>query len=212
MSRNIPAAAEVFSAHEIARAAGVSVRAVRELVDSGQIDTLDGTFIGARHALKAVRLLKGSPGTAPRELFASRPQGERSPGAGITGSLALHASLLAGLVLMTTFGLSVAKEETPPRLEPTRLVFLATPGPGGGGGGGGLKQPKPPAKAEMKSKTALKSPVPPPKPVSQRKPDPNRVVPPPRPVLRPVAKPVDPPHPPPRPAVTPQVVEPVVTA
>lgn len=188
------------------------MRQVRELVESGQVAALDGGFISAAQAVKSLRLLR-SGGTAParRELFAPPRSGERSPGAGIAGATLLHAGLLAGLVVMTSFGLE-ATEEPPQRLTPTRMVFLATPGPGGGGGGGGLKQPKPPAKAEMKMRTAMKSPVPPPKSLTTKKPDPQRVVPPPPPVVQPVAKPVEAPPPPPRPAVTPQVIAPVVTA
>ena len=212
MSRSLSASAEVFTVREVALAAGVPLRAVRELLDSGGAGTLDGTFFAAAQAVDCVRSLRGvsvQPGR--KELFASRRAGERSPGAGIVGSSALHGALLAGLVLMTTWGMT-AEEKTPPRLEPTRLVFLATPGPGGGGGGGGLKQPKPPAKAEMKSRTSLRSPVPPPKPPTPRRPDPERVTPPPPPVVQATPKPVDPPPPPPRPEVTPQVVAPVVTA
>ena len=206
-------AAEVFTAHEIARASGVSVRAVRELLESGQISTLPAGYVSAKQAVKCVALLRGERlVSGRRELFATPRNGERSPGAGIAGSTLLHSSLLAGLIVMTSFGLTATEEQEPKMLTPTRMVFLATPGPGGGGGGGGLKQPKPPAKAEMKLKTAIKSPVPPPKPLTTKKPDPNRVVPPPPPVVQPVAKPVDPPPPPVRPAVTPQVVAPVVTA
>jgi hypothetical protein len=195
--KKIPsAAAEVFTAHEIARASGVSVRAVRELLDSGQVPLLPGGYVAAKQAVKCVRVLRGET-VAPerRELFAPPKYGERSPGAGIAGSTLLHASLLAGLIVMTSFGLTATEEQTPKLLTPTRMVFLATPGPGGGGGGGGLKQPKPPAKAEMKLKTAMKSPVPPPKPLTTKKPDPERVVPPPPPVVQPVAKPVEPPPP-----------------
>src|SRR5687768_15009468 len=212
MSRTASAPVEVFTVREIALAAGVPLRVVRDLVGSGRVATLDGTFIATADALDCLKQLRGDatqPGNT--ELFSTRFSGERSPGAGILGSTFLHGALLAGLVLMTTWGVT-AIEEQPQKLEPTRLVFLATPGPGGGGGGGGLKQPKPPARAEMKSRTKLRSPVPPPKPITRRKPDPERVTPPPPPVVQATPKPVDPPPPPPRPEVTPQVVAPVVTA
>ena len=45
------------------------------------------------------------------------------------------------------------------RVDLVRLVFVATPGPGGGGGGGGLRQPDPPARAELKGRSKLASPV-----------------------------------------------------
>ena len=212
MSRSVSLTTEVFTLREVARAAGVDVREVSALVESGQASAVDGQFMGQGEALRSLRLLKGnSVELGRRELFAARQEGERSPGAGILGTASLHAALLAGILLMTAFGVTSAQEE-PQRLTPTRLVFLATPGPGGGGGGGGLKMPKPPARAEMKSRTTLRSPVPPPKPPTPRKPDPERVTPPPPPVAQPAPKPVDPPPPPPRPEVTPQVVAPVVTA
>jgi TonB family protein len=124
----------------------------------------------------------------------------------------VHAGLFAGLLLFAAFSASAPPDDVPPRIDPTRLVFLATPGPGGGGGGGGLKQRQPVAKAQMKTASAFRSPIPPPKRLATRKPDPQRVTPPPPPVVQAVAKPVDPPPPSPRPAVTPQVVAPVVTA
>lgn len=133
-------------------------------------------------------------------------------GAGVAGASLLHAGLFAGLLLLAGFGTNTAREDPPQRIDPTRLVFLATPGPGGGGGGGGLKQPKPPARAQMKTASALRSPVPPPKRLTTKPPDPQRVTPPPPPVVHAVTKPVEPPPPAPRPAVTPQVVAPVVTA
>ena len=212
MSTSLSAPVEIFTVGEVARAAGVPPRAVRDLVASGRVATVDGTFIAPSEAINCLQQLRGeAPQPGNSELFSAHFSGERSPGAGILGSTLLHGALLAGLVLMTTWGVT-AIEELPQRLEPTRLVFLATPGPGGGGGGGGLKQPKPPARAEMKSRTKLRSPVPPPKPPTPRKPDPERVTPPPPPVVQATPKPVDPPPPPPRPEVTPQVVAPVVTA
>ena len=213
MSRSVSLTAEVFTLGEIARAAGVPLREVRDLVGSGGHAGMDGQFVAAPLASRLVRQLRDGTVQPPRnDLFAPPRAAERSPGAGIVGSGALHGGILAGLVLMTTLGLSSAQEEIPQRLEPTRLVFLVKPGPGGGGGGGGLKMPKPPARAEMKSKTALRSPIPPPKALTPRKPDPERVVPPPPPPVQAAPKPIDPPPPPPRPDVTPQVVAPVVTA
>ncbi|MBA3296547.1 MAG: energy transducer TonB, partial [Acidobacteria bacterium] len=143
--------------------------------------------------------------------FTPPPSGEHAPGRGLLAAGAVHAAILAGLLLITTLGLTSPTGELPQRLSPTRLVFLATAGPGGGGGGGGLRQPAPPAKAEMKSKSALRSPVPPPRLETSRKPDPEpRRVTPPLPIPQPA--PIDPPAPAQRPAVTPQVIAPVVMA
>ena len=214
MSTHLSATAEVFAAHEIASAAGVSVRDVQAMIASAGVHTLDGTYLTPRESVRLVRRLRGGA-AAPvggRELFAPPSPAVHSAPRGIAGAGLVHAALFGGLLLFAAIGASAPDDTVPQKIEPTRLVFLATPGPGGGGGGGGLKQPKPVAKAQMKTASALRSPIPPPKRLEARKPDPQRVTPPPPPVVQPVPKPVEPPPPPPTPAITPQVVAPVVTA
>ncbi|CAN5763660.1 hypothetical protein BH18ACI5_BH18ACI5_09970 [soil metagenome] len=205
--------AEIFTVQEVALAAGVTVRAVRHLIDTGQVTPLAGGYLRAGQALKSVRVLRGEGLSDRPAIFAPPAGGEHNPGGGLLASGAVHGAMLAALVILSTLGLNSAVQDVPQRLLPTRLVFLATPGPGGGGGGGGLKVPKPPARAELASKSTVRSPIPPQKPLTPRKPDPEpeRVIPPP-PVPQPAPRPVDPPPPAPRPAVTPQVVAPVVTA
>lgn len=213
MSTRNTAVAEVFSAQEIARAAGVSPREARELLAAGRIRTLDGGFIPQAEAVRAVQLLRGAITVGPGELFAPRTPAARSAGRGAMGSTALHAGLLAALVIATSLGL---ESEVLDRRQstPVRLVFLNTKGPGGGGGGGGLRQPLPPPRAQLKGPSALKSPVPPPRRLTARKPDPKverPLTPPVRPA--PVPKPVEPPPPPPpSPEPLPQVVAPVVAS
>ena len=204
------AAAEVFSVPEVARAAGVHPAAVRSLVAAGHVRATQG-FLSATQSLRCIRLLRsGETGAGKPDLFAPPVAGERSPGAALAASSALHAAMLGIVVLITTFGMATKADEPEPS-QPSRLVFLAIPGPGGGGGGGGLKLQKPAAAAEMKGTAKLKSPVPPPKPLTTRKPIAQaRPVPPPMP--RPVYRTVEAPPPPAPPAVTPQVVAPVVNA
>ena len=70
------ASSEVFTAAEIARAAGVSVRAVRELIRGGSIDAMPGGFVASDEAASAVKLLSGSSATESsvrRQLFAPPP-------------------------------------------------------------------------------------------------------------------------------------------
>lgn len=203
---------DVFSAAEVARAAGVSAREIRTLLAEGRIASVDGRFIAAREAVRAVRRLRGVATAAQdRELFRPHVPATRVPGGALAASGALHAAMFGVVVMLTTMGLSSAPREVPGPLTPMRLVFLATPGPGGGGGGGGLKQPAPPPKAELKGTSALRSPVRPPRPVAPKRPDPEpvRTSPPPPVRPRPVERPVDPP---PAPAPAPQVVAPVATA
>ena len=211
MSTAPSALTEVFAVQEVARAAGVTVRAVRHAIDAGQITALPSGYLSAAQAVKCVRLVRGERMERRPDLFAPPEGGEHNPGGGLLAAGAVHVAMLAALVLISMFGLTSAAEELPQRLNPTRLVFLATPGPGGGGGGGGLRTPKPAARAELATKAAVRSPVPPPKPLATRKPDPEpkRLLTPP-PVPQPAPRPVDPPPPPARPAVTPQVVAPVV--
>jgi TonB family protein len=213
MSTTITATAEVFSAQEIARAAGVSVRDARQLLEGGRIRTVDGCFVAEAEAVRAVRLLRDEGSLGPRELFAPPPAGARSPARGLLGSGALHAAMLAALVIASTLGLKseVLEQST---AKPARLVFLATKGPGGGGGGGGLRQPAPPPRAELKGRSAMRSPVPPPRPITSRKPEPKverPLTPPVRPA--PVPRPVEPPPPvAAKPEPMPQVVAPIVPA
>ncbi|HEY0873087.1 MAG TPA: energy transducer TonB [Vicinamibacterales bacterium] len=194
-------AAEVFSVREIARAAGVPTSVARRVIGSAR------EYLGPADAVRFVRMLRGAPGRpAEREIFAPPLPAHRSPAPALAASGGLHVAAL-GLALLV-FGLSSAAD-LPQRLEPARLVFLATAGPGGGGGGGGLKQPAPPPKAQLKSASRLKSPVPPPRVLTSRKPEPEVKRTPP-PAVTPKPAPVDPPAPP-KPVVTPQVVAPVVT-
>ena len=213
MSTTIRAIAEVFSAQEIARAAGVSVRDVRQLLAAGRIRSVDGGFVAEAEAVRAVRLLRSPLSVSPRELFEPPPAGARSPARGLMGSGAVHAALLAALVIVTTLGVKSEVLEQPPPKE-ARLVFLAIKGPGGGGGGGGLRQPAPPPKAQLKGPSTLRSPVPPPRPITSRKPEPKverPLTPPVRPA--PLPRPVEPPPPvAAKPAPMPQVVAPVVAS
>jgi protein TonB len=209
MSSVITAIPDVFTAREIARAAGARTSQAAALIAAGTIGTVDGHFIAAGDAVRAVRILRGTtPLEEAAELFRPTPVGQRSPGRALAASGALHATVLGCLVFLTTLGAAAPAEY---RVEtPVRLVFLATPGPGGGGGGGGLRQPAPPPKAQMKGPSIARSPVPPPRPITARPPDPEpKRIPP--PVPQPVARPVEPP-PVPAPAPLPQVVAPVATA
>lgn len=209
MSSAITAAPEVFTAREVARAAGVRTRQARALVTAGTIATVDGRFMAAADAVRAVRILRGTIASAEAGALFRRSAAGKSPaGRALAASGALHAAVLGCLVFLTTLGVATAPEQ---RTEtPVRLVFLAVPGPGGGGGGGGLRQPVPPPKAEMKGASIERSPVPPPRRVTTRPdPQPRKIPPPVRP--RAVERPVEPPVAP-LAAPAAQVVAPVATA
>jgi periplasmic protein TonB len=170
-----PEPPDVYSAHEVARAAGVRRRDVQDLVAAGLIQPVGTRFFREADAVFAVRSLTGYPVAGDRTLF--RPLGglRREPALPIALAGMLHAAILAGLVL-TTLGMTKPSGVTPVDRTAMHLVFLVAPGPGGGGGGGGHLEPAPPPPAARKGVEALRSPIP------VRRPPP-RVVPP--PIVRP---------------------------
>lgn len=195
---------EVYSAHEIARAAGVDASAVERLMADGSITTLDGEFVAFDEACRAGRLLRaghafsraqsifsGSPGV----LFARHLAAPRSPGLPVAASAVIHGVMLGGLLLVavTQVGPSEARTLELQRVEdPMRLVFLALPGPGGGGGGGGLRMPTPAPRARREGPSPISSPIPERRPVVPEPPPPEPEPPPPVPAewLPPVEAPV----------------------
>ena len=198
---------EVFSAREIARAAGVGEAEVRALIEAGAIRTIPTggrrPLVAHAEAVRAGRLLAAGllAGAVPdaagaSTLFRNEPGAAHAARAPFAISGAAHACLVGALVLATTFGLgSTAQTTTAPAraAEPLQLVYLALPGPGGGGGGGGLRRPAPPPRAERKGHRAISSPLP------DRTPKPQ-----------PAVKPAEPDPPPQEPL--PEVVAAVATA
>jgi TonB family protein len=183
---------DVYSADEIARAAGVRRREVRALTAAGVIRRIDGTrFFTHAESVRAVRML--SAGTrGDRPLF-SPPAGlRRRPGMPAVLSGALHGVMLAVVALVTSLSVARTQAQRADNHDDLHMVFLIAPGPGGGGGGGGHKEVAPPPPAARKGADALRSPVTlkrAPKPVIAR----PRPVPPPRIDPPPVVKPAEPP-------------------
>jgi protein TonB len=198
MLRSVPA--DVYTARDIAQAAGVPETRVLQLLARGEIRSIAAqlpiaadpdlaSFVAHDEAVRAVRALKqgsavgvaGALGLG-RELFAQGVRAERSTTMPMIVSTSLHALAVASILFVASLGFAVADERTEPLKdpEPMRLVFLATPGPGGGGGGGGLKMKTPPPKAMRKGVEKINSPLP------------ARKLPPPP---EPIAKPPDPPKP-----------------
>jgi TonB family protein len=203
---------EVYSARDVAAAAGVSDTRVESLIAHGEIRTLAaelppglpmsadlGAFISHQEAVRAVRALvrgrspvipdaHGGPG---RELFADQRHAGRPTAVPLAVSTGLHG-LVAVAFIVASLGFAAADERTEPLKdpEPMRLVFLAMPGPGGGGGGGGLRMKAPPPKAAREGTRRISSPLPartlPPPVVAQPKP----VEPPPKPLEAKVMTPV----------------------
>jgi periplasmic protein TonB len=151
---------EVFSPAEVARAAGVDRAAVLRLVRSGDAQTIDGTYLTAREAVRLVRSLQQASAGARGTLFGARSADVTRPGLPLILSGSLHALFVFALVAMTSIGFAKPAAFQPRDSQVTRLVFLATPGPGGGGGGGGARRPDPPPPALRKGASTLRSPLP----------------------------------------------------
>lgn len=191
---------DVYTADDIAQAAGVSETRVLQLIARGEIRSVAAQLAGAadpelysyvahHEAVRAVRALKqgvavGAAAALPlgRELFAPDVRAQRSTAMPMIVSTSLHGVAIATILFIASLGFAVADERTDPvrEPEPMRMVFLAQPGPGGGGGGGGMKMKTPPPRAERKGLEKISSPLP------------ARKLPPP---LQPQPKPPDPPKP-----------------
>jgi protein TonB len=190
---------DVYTARDIAQAAGVSEARVLQLVARGEIRSIAaqlpiasdpglGTFVAHHEAVRAVRALKqgstvgvaGALGLG-RELFAQGVGNQRATTMPLLLSTTLHGLAVAAILFVASLGFAVADERTEPlKEEPIRMVFLVSPGPGGGGGGGGMRMRTPPPKAERRGVERVSSPLP------------ARKLPPP---LRPQPKPPEPPKP-----------------
>ena len=213
MLGNLPP--DVYTARDIAEAAGVSESRVLELLARGEIRSVAAQlpiggqadvsdFVAHEEAVRAVRALKA--GTAVglagelglgRELFAQRVRAQRSNTVPLVVSTSLHGLAIATILFVASLGLAVADERTEPlKDEPIRMVFLVARGPGGGGGGGGLMMKTPPPKAMRKGPERISSPLP------------ARKLPPP---MRPEPKPPEPPPPPLEAKSLPPVMAPIAT-
>src|SRR6478735_5992872 len=94
-----PELPDVYSAAEIARAAGVGVREVGDLVTTGAIQPVvpGGRFFTPDAAVFAVRSLGGQLADADRPLFRPLHGVRREPGLPLALSGTLHAAFAAGL-------------------------------------------------------------------------------------------------------------------
>jgi TonB family protein len=183
---------EVYSPGEIARATGLTRERVLAALGGrdGFVPHADAVQLARRLIAERQTPLSGGDLARSASLHA----------APLALSSTLHAALVAGLVLVTTLGMSPAAHVDASPDDPAeamRLVFVATPGPGGGGGGGGLRQKRPPPKAERQGRQTISSPMP-----ARQEP-------------KPIEPAIAPPEPKPAPIASeplPVVVAPIVTA
>ena len=205
---------EVYTAREIALAAGVSDSQVRTLLERGDIRSVAAFLPGAAdpkwdvfvphaEAIRAVRALKAGDILDSRDsagvgrLLSPAPPRLHATTVPFLVSTSLHGLVVAILLVIGSLGLTSAEEKTDlieEEVKPVRMVYLALPGPGGGGGGGGMRMKAPPPKAERKGPQRISSPIP------------ARRLPPP---IRPEPKPVEPPPAPLEAKTIPPVMAPV---
>jgi protein TonB len=205
---------EVYTPREIADAAGVPELVVRNLITRGEIRSVLATspvadarwadLVPHADAVRAVRALRTNRETlAPaavvvgERLLSMATPAPRQATMPLIVSTSLHVLVGAALLVIASLDLTRADERTAAidvRPEPTRLVFLARPGPGGGGGGGGLRMKTPPPKAQREGPRKVSSPIP-----ARRTPPP----------LEPPKRPVEPPPAPLEAKVLPPVMAPV---
>jgi TonB family protein len=160
------ASSDVYSAREIALAAGVPEDEVRAALAgleggdgyAGHADAVRiGRALAARDGISQAR----APSSLLTTLSAKAARG-RANGVPLILSSTLHAGVIAVTMFITPFGLTphAATNTVVDRADPMRLVFLVTPGPGGGGGGGGLQQKASPPKALREGHRTMSSPLP----------------------------------------------------
>lgn len=150
---------EVYSASEIALAAGVDPSRVRQWADAHGLTPLSGGYYRTSHAVRLVRHLISTVEVepAPHELFGRRFGERRSRALPLVLTTAAHVALVGALVLMATAARASRRSDLAPVT--TRLVFLAAPGAGGGGGGGGHRELVRASAAERKGRSRLPSPI-----------------------------------------------------
>lgn len=153
------AESDVFSAREIARAAGVPLADVHLLLLSTAGPQPRAHFFSFADAAQLVRTLRHEPAVplVRPHLFAARPRATHRVGGPLAATSGIHAVLFTLVLLIPGSGAQSTTPEEP--RDGARLVFLAVPGPGGGGGGGGLREPARPSKARLKGRAAVASPV-----------------------------------------------------
>jgi TonB family protein len=166
----IDRASDVYSAREIALAAGLDEDRVAAAIGDGR------RFVPFAEAVRLGQDLSGRDVESSRKdaplfsLVLGHDVPRSAAGIPIAVSSTLHVGAIAAVIFATTFGLAPARAAATDAAvnEPMRLVFVATPGPGGGGGGGGLRQRQAPPKAQREGRSAMSSPLPrrdPPKPI-----------------------------------------------
>jgi TonB family protein len=174
-----PPETQVYTASEIAAAAGLPVADVRAaLGDDVEFASHAEAVALAAHLRAAARRRAVAIVDARPEPFATivRTTGNARRGplalSGAAHVLAISAAVLAGSFQVAPHAHAIVSPET---RGAAPLVFLNLPGPGGGGGGGGRREAAPAPKARRTGTKRVSSPIPdaarqPPVPVAAQPP------------------------------------------
>src|SRR5688572_5219273 len=103
---------DVYTADDIAQAAGVPVARIDALVDAGMLKPVAGafSFFTQSEAVAAVRTLKADAGRSAALLFDKPEFAHTSAKMPIAAAGAFHAGIAASLILISTIGLPQAAE------------------------------------------------------------------------------------------------------
>jgi hypothetical protein len=159
--RHVP---EVYTARELATAAGVPLERVESVMATGELPVIEGRYVSheaavawgrkVRRARLAERLgssaavpLASEPASAGaghnRDLFDWHASDPREPVGPAAVSAGVHLLIGTVAILLTTAGVGTSGPPADMRIsDPMRLVYLVEPGPGGGGRSGGLRRPR----------------------------------------------------------------------
>jgi TonB family protein len=155
---------DVFTADEIARAAGVPREAIQRLVATNVLKPVAGSaFFDMRAAVHAARRARRDAAATPPTPSPAAANMREEKGISALASSLLHGAALALLIWTTSSAVDMG--DTTPH---ERLVFLGGPGPGGGGGGGGRAPRVPVKRIERPQPTASQSVAPEPEPLPSR--------------------------------------------
>ena len=161
-----PALPEVFTADEVARAAGVPRAVVLQRMGAVAGRSAGTRFLTAAEALHLTRTLRPKTTAVhqPANLFALATRADRTAAAAdqrrvpTMVSLGVHAAVVA-MLLWVSAG-APGRAETAVPMDDAQMVFVVAPGPGGGGGGGGNRNPLPAPKLERQGPQRMRVSVP----------------------------------------------------
>jgi hypothetical protein len=157
---------DVFTAREIANAAGVRPNAVRSMIEDGSVSTLDGRFVAVADAVRPCAFCAGWQSLTRNARFSARASGQAV--AGQARRLGRRSRGAVALLVLLTVGMAAPTASRRPRCA---WCFWRRP-VRGWRWRWRAETALPPPKAEAKG-TAVERSVPRPRPITTRPPEPQ---------------------------------------